>query len=488
MNDDHDLLDALDRRAMAARAAVDARLEADPPPEVRWDGPRATWRRLVAPALVAAVVAVALAAVALVARDGDGATTIAGSGESTHLVLPDPASEGYDVTVAFDGSGAPGAGAQDVPVTVQGPIADDDPWAAAVLEYSLPADATTRSGEEVDIGGPAATFDTSGVAPTVAWDDGDVVRFLVSTRVGSDELLALAREVVAGEIASGQALPGHEVLFGGVTSDVLPVLATELMNDRGLTGVAYSTSAGDSGLVIATVAGDDARWRAASAAATTVATTTVRGQQATIASYQLGLSEVSWLEDDGTLVRVDALRGDAGALVPLLDDLVEIDDDDFADLVAQSPGPDDAPLPEPGDGSPRPGTLARVQLDHDGGSLTASIVDEGRTPTLETEIRDASGTLATSLELTGLAQDVAVREVMESGGVVVTGLIGPEVTRVEIRDAATEAVVEGEGPSTAVVPGSDHILFMSRVGAAWAELPLVAVGITADGEEVRVPF
>jgi hypothetical protein len=62
------------------------------------------------------------------------------------------------------------------------------------------------------------------------------------------------------------------------------------------------------------------------------------------------------------------------------------------------------------------------------------------------------------------------------------------VTAVEIVDPATGRPVEGEGPSTATVEGSDHVLFMGRIGAAWSDAPLVAVGTRPDGTEVRVAF
>jgi hypothetical protein len=166
------------------------------------------------------------------------------------------------------------------------------------------------------------------------------VRFLVSTRLSLEDLTSLARQVDADGTEVGAALPGQRVLFTGATSDVFPTLVTKTTNDDGISGVVYGAEADlDATVVIASMPGDDERWQAALALATDVEEATVRGNEAVIATFGLDVSQVSWLEDDGTLVRVEALDGDVTDVVPLLDQLVEVDDAAFAELVRNSAGP-----------------------------------------------------------------------------------------------------------------------------------------------------
>ncbi len=487
--DDRELLELLDRRAAVATAALDQRVAEVDAPTFDLARPRGARRRLAPLLAVAAVLAVAVAAASVLSGGGSEETTIAGNVGITHLVLPAPAAARYDVIIGFDGSAPPGAGGpgKDVPVTVQGPDGAGDPWAASVLEYSLPSANTTLAGEEVDIGGPSATLDRSGIGPTVAWDDGDVVRFLVSTRLSGEDLVTLARQVVAQGAGGGEPLPGHRVLFSGGTTDVFPVLA--MANGGGTSGVVYRTSTGDDGFVVATVAGDEARWRAAYAVATDVEDVTIRGRAALIARYQLGLSEISWLEDDGTLVRVNALDGEVTGLTPVLDQLVEIDEDAFTTFVSDSRPPDDEqPSKAPGEPTQQGTKLAEVRTEYEGRSLRASIVDEAGMLTLKTRFEAPGGTQQSSLSLTDLTADVALRQVLENGeGVVVAGLTGPSTMTVEIRHATTGEVIDGTGPSTAVLPNG-HLLFLGRIDPAWADTPLVTVGTTTDGTQIHIPF
>lgn len=501
---DRELFESLDRRAASATAALDARVAAVDAPDLPTVARRSVLRRRAPVALVAALALVVVAAVASLPGDDDARTTLAGGQGATHLVLPDPVAAGFEVTVAFDGVRRPG-GPQglDARVTVQGPVDAEDPWTGGVVEYSLPTGTTTLSGSVVDIGGPDARLDASGVGPTIAWVDGDVVRFLVSTRLTAEEVTALARDVIAEGTAAGAVLPGHEVLFTGGTADVFPILAAGASAPAGISGVAHRSTTGGEGLVIGTVQGSQARWQAAYALATEVEERTVRGNDAVVATFGLGLSEISWLEDDGTLVRVDPIAGDAADLAPIVEKLVEVDHEAFADLVRETStaeggvgsGPTEPGTPQSrdDDGSEEPAgqPLAEVGLGDDTlGSMRATVVeDSAGTLTLETSIETPGSASGTATPLVDLRSNVGRREIVGGDGpVLVAGLIGPSVVRVEVRDAVTGDPVEGEGPSTATLGGSDHVLFMGRIGSTWADVPLLAVGTTADGTEVEVPL
>src|SRR5690606_36298401 len=100
-------------------------------------------------------------------------------------------------------------------VAVHGDASGPDPWATAEVDYELPADATTLDGTTVDLGGVDGVVRDDGIGVSVGWRDGDVVRCLMSARAGEEELIDVARSIVAGEVPVGAAPAGREDLFEG---------------------------------------------------------------------------------------------------------------------------------------------------------------------------------------------------------------------------------------------------------------------------------
>jgi hypothetical protein len=135
--------------------------------------------------------------------------------------------------------------------------------------------------------------------------------------------------------------------------------------------------------------------------------------------------------------------------------------------------------------------LAEVALQEGAVSLEATVLsNEVGDLSLQVSVEGADGATGSGSGLASLESGTAVRQDIEDGGegVLVAGLIGPSVTSVEIRDPATGRPVEGEGPSTATIDGSDHVLFLGRIAQSWSDAPLLAVGTRPDGTEVQVAF
>lgn len=491
----------VERRAQSARAALDAAVADTAIPDVPAQRRPSGRRHQTYVVAAAAVIAVALAGAALLASGDDDQSTVAGQPEITYLVLPEPQDLGFELTAAFDGSQpAPsGSSGEDVAMTVQAPADADEPWASSVIEYSLPADASTLAGEAVDIGGPEATVSTSGVAPTVSWVDGDRARLLLSQHLSTDELVVLARQVVATGTTSGSPLPGHTVLFTGTAFDVLPLLATSTGPPSGVAGVAYSGQDSDAGFALTMAPGDEARWQATYAAAERIQRTTVRGHDAVIADFAIGVTEISWLEADGTLVRADTVRAADLTLPAVLERLTEIDADAFATLVEAHPVPDDrsetpsggqgaAPVAGEGPHGTSGQSVAAVELEEAGTTYRAALlVDDAGAATLETSRHDADVSSSSASLVDSLETSTAVRDVLDSGrGVMVAGIIGPDVSRVDVIDPTTGTVIGGSGPSTATIDGSDHVLFMGVFDDEWSGRDLVVVGVAADGTTVEI--
>jgi hypothetical protein len=500
---EHDLLEALDRRA---RAAVDELASAVatvpvPEPDLAEPGPRRPFSPLL---VAAAVVLIALVGAVLVRGGGsqeDG--TVAGQPSLTHLVLPDPEAAGYELVAAFDGTEEPPAGVDvfDLSISVQGPVDSDDPWATGVLSYSLPAEMTTLGGEAVELGDVDATYDDDGIAATVGWVDGDEVRYLVSSRRTRDELVDLARAAVVEATPAGEPLPGQRIVFTGTTSDVFPTLASAIGAPQGLRGVAYAQLDADDGLVVATRSGDEARLRAASVVAESTEQVTVRGRDAIVARFgaDRSLIEVTWLEADGTLVRAGAgLTPDT--LVAVLDQLEPIDDEGFAELVRSHPvgsgveesfSDSGSELVEDG---PPSGTgfaapIASVELQIGDRNHRAALTSpaDGSSVTLEANVDTPGGSSGAAIDVTGLDVEAAVRNDLPDGTVAVAAVIGPHEGPIEVRDAASGQVVDHRGGSLATIEGSDHSLVLVVVTGTRAGQQLVVVGTAPDGREIRIP-
>lgn len=498
-----DLLEALDRRARAASDGLASAVATVPIPEPELEEPRPS--RRFAPLVAAAVVLVALVGIVLVrAPDEQGDGTVAGQPSLTHLVLPDPGAVGYELSAAFDGTETSSGDVNpyDIAVSVQGPADGDDPWAAGVLAYSLPGEMTTLDGESVDLGGVDAAYQTDGIAATIGWVDGDEVRYLVSSRRTRDELVDLARTAVAEATPAGAPLPGQRILFAGNVSDVFPTLATSVGAPPGLRGVAYTQLDGDDGLVVATRSGDQARWRAAGVVARSTEQVTVRGRRAMVARFGTdpSLVEVSWLEADGTLVRAGAATtSDTGALVAVLDQLEPIDDEAFAELLRSHPiDPDGresfsesgAVVTEDGASSSSGGVvpLAAVEMQSGDRSYRASLTGAGGSGlSLDATVETPQGSSGSSVPVTGLDVEAAVRNDQPDGTVAIALLIGPHTGPIEVRDAASGEVVAHESGSEANIEGSDHTVVLLVAVDVRPGQELLLVATAPDGREVSVP-
>lgn len=487
--DGTDEIDEIDRRGRAARAELRAAVAAAPVPEFGGVQPigRRRSRALLA---AAAILVVAVAGVAvLVAGGSDRESTVAGQPGLTHLVLPDPADLGYELVAAFEASDPSEPLAE--PATVQGPAGAEDPWQTAVVEYSFPSYVTTLGGQPVDLGGPEAMVDDTRAPLVVGWIDGDVTRYLMSTHLDRDTLVELARSAVAAGWRGGEALPGRRVLHAGQVADVFPILSGGFSGvGTGYAGVAYTPVTdegrrGAGGVVIAAAPGSAASWRATFALAEGVDHLTIRGNDAVLAETEhAGAVEVSWLEEDGTLVRMGAPAGTA-SLPELAERLVEITDGEFAELVR------DRPRTEPGTAQttttiegPFLASIATEDEVH-GTAVRATLRDGEPGPTVEVTEQHRGGESATTFDLPGLATNAAWRQSTDGGlTVAVVGVIGPSVDRVELRRADTGAAVEATGPSTTPIEGSTYTFFVATVSATVADLDLVVVGLAADGTEV----
>lgn len=494
---DSDLLDALDRRARVAATAMDDAVASVEVPRFEPSADRDGARRGTSLAVAAAFVVVALTAAGIAILSGsDEPPPVANSFEPTHLVLADPEASGYELYAAFDGDSST---AEDVGLsygqaaTVQGSQDVDDPWDTAFVEYELPTESTTLGGDPVDIGGPEAMARADGFASTVGWVDGAVVRYLMSARLTTDELADIARAAVSAGTPAGAPIPGQEVLFSGSLQDVFPVLTTPIGSPAGIDGVSYRSPDEDGpGFVVGVAPGDEAAWRSSFVLARDEERTTIRGHDAVIAEFDQDLYEISWLEDDSTLVRVDFYEIDPTALVPVLDQLVSISAEEFDQLVA------DHPLPELGGSETFAGQGTEVLPGRELSSVAVEgadwsarafvVVDDTGAVTLRSEVDWPTGGSGGEASLAGVDINNAVAEVHEGlgGRVVVFGLIGPSVTGVEVRDPRSGSAATGIGPSTATIDGSDHVVFLALLDPEWANRELVVVGTTATGEEIMV--
>jgi hypothetical protein len=339
----------------------------------------------------------------------------------------------------------------------------------------------------VDVGGPEATLDSSNGPLTVGWIDEPRVHYLRSASMSAGELVALARSAVAERTADGEPLPGHQIVYAGPHTDVFPVLAsaTAAAASR-LDGLVYESD--DGGFVVATGEGSHDRWRASHALAVDTTRITVRGHEAIHADYGDGLSEVSWLEPDGTLVRVDFLRDP----IPVedLDHLEPISEADFEALVEQSAArgsgeSGDVFDPNLPDGPET--TLAEARLEDGAISVRATLLRRGDDLVIEIDTQDSEGRGGVGQSVPDTASNVVVRDEHASTGwsaVVLGGVIGPRVQIVEVIDSASGTVVGSA--YTATIENSNHVVFLATISHDHRNADLVVVGTTAAGEEIRL--
>lgn len=528
---DREQFDALDRRAADAIGALDREVERAPIPDT---SPAAGGRRRTPILLaVAALIVVALIGGAVLLTGGDEETTVAGQPDLTHLVLEDPDAAGLELSAAFDGTQEVSTGAAteraNPRVTVQGPSDADDPWAESIVESSFPGNVTTGMGEQVDIGVNASFQQTDGTS-SVAWQDGERVRHLISRALGRQELLAVATDAVDAETPTGSALPDHEILHTGTYADIQPTLGAAITPPQGFEGVAYRSRADESlndggGLIIASVRGGEDRWRATTVLSPSVEMVTVRGREARIGTFQVSdeVIEVSWLDGNGTLIRINAFGLDRSQVRTLLDSLVEIDAAAFAQLVEDHPLRDPSSSGDDGATSESAPATSEFEdvgepIEPDASAPTTTVpggqvespteISSARSSDGDTEIearlaRRADGTLLLELEQTGaLGGSAAGRDVdsseagaalrldLHNGRVAFGGIIGPSNGRVTLRseDGSDLDPVAVNGPSTTNIAGSEHVVFLLTVPADVAAGGVVAVTEGADGSEVTVPL
>lgn len=502
-----ELLEALDRRAGTAVAALDgalARVEPAPLPIDPERGRRRRWR----PLLVAAgLVVVALLGIGL-ALDGrdDEQGTVADDrdvpvetddGEITRLALADPAALGYEVRAAFASGTNVDGSAETMPVfTAHGPTGAVDPWVDVVLSAAVPINEYSFYGELVDVGGPEATFVAVGSTTQLLWRDGGIGRQLVTADLDRDAMVSLASTAIEMGWDGRGALPGHDVLHTGPAQDFFSNLefAAGVRDDRA--GIAYDHE-GDLDFVIGWSAGDEVRWHAVHAL-TSTRQVEINGRTATVAAPVLnGATELSWLED-GTLVRV-ATYADVDVLVELLDDaLVPISGEEHQALVAAH-APDEsqvileAPfgLSQPLEGVPPVATISTS--DSFGNELRLELIEQaGGGVAMMMEMDDATGTSGSGGPLRDLATPMLQAGALSDGetgeptsDVIVSGVIPAGIPE----DLAGSRFIDrGTGDAlplrqhvTGDIPGSDHRLLIAVVDAA----PGTRVDVTfqtVDGE------
>lgn len=513
MNDDQ-RLSLLDRRAAAATAALDEAVQHVPVPEPDLGAPRRNVRRFLPLAVAAGLAIIALVGAALVFDDDEQSTIAEQPGGVTRLALPDPESLGYEVIGAFDPTSAPAPPAGvDLRMTLQAPVHADEPWETTVVSWALPTELSTLDGEAVDVGGPEAALRTDGDVASVGWLDGKDVRYVRSADATADELVSLVRRAIAAGVTAGRALPGHRILHTGEYIDVYPAAGIGVTTGD-LGGIAYESDGGV--LVVATTAGSDARWKAASALAVDIERLTVRGRDAVRADFGEGMTEISWLEADGTLARVSSHSGEIP--VDLLEELEPISDADFADLVdeygtegngevverrVEGVGEEiEAPEPILPDGST---TIdERTPLAEVGTSFSIGVEEFSLRATLlrapdgsvefETSSDGSMGGSSTGQGLADASTNVVVRNDVDPGGggaagELIAGVIGPSAGTVEFVDTVTGETFEPistSGPSHANIPGSDHVLFLGTIAPEHRGRAITVVTTTPAGEEIRL--
>lgn len=502
--DEAALLEALDRRAGRAVAALDRRLVDVEPTPFEPDRRR---RRPWVPLLVAAgLVVVALLGIGL-ALDGrdDEQGTVADDrnvpvetddGDISRLALADPASLGYEVRAAFG------------PDTARHP-ADPDPlelhWMAhvpeggdatdapVVLSGVLPADANDFPGEVVELGGVEGILRVLGPQVQLTWPLGDEVRHLSSVHLEADALVAAARAAIEQDWDGGTALPGHVLLHQGPTPDFSPVLAYAGSGPTGRNGIAYDHENDERDLVIGWSSGPDpqARWEARRTMSTETELFEVRGRPAhhnRIGPKSEG--ELSWLEPDGTLVEV-VFHGDPADIVPLLDaHLAPIREVEHDRMLAELPPDPDQPLLDFPDARFDPiseaPNVAELLAESPAARIRVAITaHELSGLTLVMEVDAGNGAGGSGYPLRDLRTPaVQLMWLGDTGsGFALGGVVPPgtDVRSITFTDRSTGEPFTPEQVSTGGIEGSDHVLFVAVVVDVPGDVSIDVTFQTGDG-------
>lgn len=510
---DADLLDALDRRAARAVADLDALVDRTvaPPLDLERGAPalvRAStsrWREPRLLAVAAAILAVAVVAAVLVLQQREEPTPVAVTpGEPRRLVLPP------DAAAEFDGVSAIEASPSDPPLEIRmhAPVGSEEPWPVVVVEHVIDADDTTLDGEPVDIGVATATYE-DGPMPNVGWEVGGEVRYLASSELSRDELVALARATVEEATPVGDPLPGHQVVHRGAPADFyLSLSPASAAGDVGV--VVYDADRGRRQFVVSTSLASPERWRAAYAFATSSERIRVRGVDAVLATYE-GFSELSWIEGGDTLVRAvdwtESATGSNGrtALFALVEQLVEAGDEEWQVLVGRTSASMDGESSEQFDGQGQPvtpttildpsappeGATRLITTGFEYPEVTASAWLDGMADgsrQLGYEVRTAGSGTAGAVVGADLTGPQAFRERFDEGTLVL-GLIGPvgeDLVIRELRDATGRSVPWETSSASPVGGGTSLWLFVLYTAADVGDAPLSVEGTTTSGAEVVV--
>ncbi len=447
--EENELLEALDRRAAVAVAALDDRLaDVEPPPlPIAATRDRRRW----APLLVAAaLVVVALLGIGL-ALDGrdEGAGPVADDrdtsvqtddGELIRLALADPEPLGYEVTAAFDGPSlqpSPGMEGADLRHVAHGPTGTSDPWTAAVVSMETPAQEHSLTGELVDLGGPEAVHLTTGTSDQVIWLDGERAHSLISARVLGSDLVELARAAVAAGWSGEGPLPGHEVLLDGPSEQFRLGLLYASTVQTGWQAVAYAGSPSGPDFVIGWRPGGADAVQGLHAFEVPPRAVSVAGREVLVSAGTVrNPAHATWLEEDDTVVQV-ATYGDVEALLAELEGRLEpISEDDLRTLARAHPTDAASTLVEPpesvygpfGEGEP----LASVALFEAGVEHRLEVQEDGPDGlALILEIDDGTGVAGSGGPLRDLGSpSLSASSGSDSGGppLVVSGLLPADVS------------------------------------------------------------
>lgn len=336
---DSDRMQTVDRRGDAAGQALQAAVRDVVPPTlpVNRGRPAARWAPLLVAAalVVAALVAAAFLAVpsdeGTLAGEGDRTSTVTGN---TRVVVDDPEAVGVTVRAASRGTGSGsgdvthfGAAAVHVP---------DGDWGRAVVVTTSDFEPFAFTGVVVDVNGPDAVLaahDPGGVL----WRDGTRMHRVSSGSLDDDKLAGVVADAVADGWRGDGPLPGHRVALEGNGADFRPAFDQGLLPEGG-GAVAYDMDDGTE-FVVSWQPGSEARWRAEQVDGRNRRDVQVGDKKAVAAEYGDGptLRVASWVEPDGTIVRV----GTHGNLDQVLESvggrLTSADAATFDRLVADHP-------------------------------------------------------------------------------------------------------------------------------------------------------
>lgn len=512
-----DQLGKLDEIMSDAVDAMDSALGDVAPPEL--GPPRRASRRQWTPLLIAAgLLLVALvAATSLWTTDEQG--TIAGEGEEPAEVnaggeiivtLADPEDAGFTLRAASSGFRSDDDRA--LQTTVQVPEKGASPWERAVSVATTPYATDVLQGRVVDVGGPDAVIRTRDAA--LVWRDGDQVHSISSERLDSDELVAVAAEAVGAGWSGSGPLPGRLIAARGTPLDFTPLFEPTMLAPE-VSAISYGHT-DDLDFVIASQPGSYGLWQALLVNALDVRSLQLGDKfNAVAATYDVGGSTpvrvISWLEGDGTIVRIATL-GDVNALAEFLEghlvnvgsegfDAIEtgypIDGDatfgldvapptdmsiDFTDLDAPwSPPPGGRVLAEV---TSRAGdTTSRSAVIQDGAGdryVQAVLVRPGNGAGTNVPVDDATRPVFPISS--GLNVDVGRTDGVTSNTRIVTGVIPQGWTVTEIRDQQTGVALPVLDEQRSPVDGANTILVLAVVGTDQVDGALLEVVVAAaDG-------